>query len=178
MKRIFTAMLVAVTVLFSMAGTSAAPEPDAAGGATTEAALHDIAASLRVLVHEQRILIGMRRLELAERRLAPQRAELREARGEVRQIEEEIAHLGSVVESFRAQVETEIERGLDPAGSRAEIAQIESILETQRERLESAERRAVDAEADLDLARRDVDRVEALLEELLESFDAVDGRGR
>jgi chromosome segregation ATPase len=162
-------ILIAVAIVLAP-GVAVSDEAVSGVGSTSDAALRDIAASLRTLVREQRILIVMRRLELAERRLGPQQDELRAARDEVRAISQEVAQLESIAESFRDQVAESIAQGGDPASERSEIAHLESMLEAQRERLETAERRVMDAEVDLDRARRDVDRIEPLLEELLEEI--------
>ncbi len=131
-----------------------------------ERSLREIAEALREIQVDQRTLLALRRIEIAEARLAPLSAELHRARDDVRASQDEIAQLNAVAESFRDQVAAALRSGADPRDSAAhvELEQIEKMVDLEKERLETARRRVIEAEDDL---ARDRERIK-LLEEQLE----------
>jgi flagellar biosynthesis chaperone FliJ len=173
-----TAAILVLVVVFSGA-SSYAQHPASDPPATIEgierlnAHLEDIARSLREIRSNQQLLLMLRQIELLERRLAPLEDEHRRAQDDVRATNEQIAQMAGMAERYREEVDRAVRSGADPlqVPERAEVEHIETMLELQRERLEAAEQRVIEADNDLARGRRRIEILDDKLEELMEEFD-------
>jgi len=174
------AFAVAATILLL---STAAVAQSATDAPSTQVAadvhgIHQALNRLVVLLEEVRqqrhVELLLKRIELKERRLAPLENRLRSAEGDVVGLEDELKHIEVMRTQTEQQIDDEIRTGKDDpqSGSRRMLDEVERMVESLNARLDEARLRVRQAEDDLLDGREEIEILDEMLMELLES----DGR--
>jgi len=133
--------------------------------------LNEIAQLLERLVKNQHAEILLRRIDLGVRRLAPLEDELRRAERRVIDSKSDIHRFETMIADVEDAISEEVLEGVDPAesGNRRMKEEVERELRVRIEELESLERRAQDLEIDLADGRREIEVLDDVLKNALES---------
>jgi chromosome segregation ATPase len=134
-------------------------------------ALDRLVGLLEQAQYQQRVELLLKRIELKERRLAPLEARLRSAEGQVEGLEDELRHLETMRESAEQTIDEEVRSGLDDpqSESRRMLEDLKRMVEPVTARLAEARLRMRRAEDDLLDGREEIDDLDAMLMELLET---------
>ena len=133
--------------------------------------LNEIAQLLEHLVKNQRAELVLRRIDLGVRRLAPLEEELRRAERRVIDSKSDIHRFETMIADLEDAISEEILQGVDPveSGNRRQKEEVERELRVSTAELESLERRVQDLEIDLADGRREIEALDDVLKEVLES---------
>lgn len=162
-------VLPALPALSQPAGSDPASERMSQEIVAIRQALDRLVVLLESRQRHQDVDLLLKRIELRERRMEPMERKLRAAENEITGIERQLQNLDQMQEQHEAYREAEIRDGVDSSETRRILDDINRSRQSAEERMQSVRMRAQIVENDLASGRRELEILDEMLEELIES---------